>query len=408
MRWILESKNIKLKILYIISSADIGGAEKVVYLLTKYLNKDRFEIYIICPKGLMFDNFKQYAKEIKAFNFKIPFFLNLFSFFSLISYIKKNSFHIIHTHLFNADLLGIIVAKLCSVPIIVSTIHGFNFFTIQQYSFRNLKNRCFSKFYRIIYFFVDKIIAISFAIKEDLTIRPGIRLPKQKIEVIYNAVELNVPEKIIKQKNNGLLKDINSQPTVTVVANFDPIKGHRLLLSVILHVKKEMPDIKFLLKGEGKEKKQIKRLVNKYRLKENVIFIDASLRTEYIISLSNLIVVPSLMEGAGIIILEAMAQAKPVVATRVGGIPELVDNLNTGLLASSEEPKEMAEAILYLIKDNALAIKMGEQGLEELIRQFPLEKMIQDTENIYLKLTKEKIYTFATRKPHPLRARMNN
>ncbi len=387
----------KIKILQIIGSSDIGGAEKLLYSLLRYLDKDRFEIYVACPaNGLMLDNFRKYAKEVKTFNFENWFF-NLTTIFTLKNYMKQRRIDIVHTHLYSADFLGIIAASLAGVPCKVATIHGQNFRSTGRLDLRSIKNFFYSFIYRAVYIFYDQIIAVCQALKQDLMKRPGIKLEEEKIKVVYNSIDL---KETLKQNHflHQRLKNAshNNVKFVAIIGNFDKVKGHWILLKAIPRVLKEMEKIKFLFVGEGEEKKCLQRIAKKLKTEDDIIFAGVQQDILSIINLCDLIVLSSLFEGLPLTILEAMALGKPVVATNVGGIPELVENGKTGLLVPARNPEKLAEAILCLLKNKKLAQEMGRKGRIRVQQFFHLRNMIKETENVYLGLVKEKNQFFSS------------
>lgn len=383
----------KIRILQVIGSSGIGGAEKVFYSLLKYLDKDKFEIYIACPaNGLMFSDFRKYTKEIKAFNFKNWFF-NLNTIFLLKAYMEQKRIDVVHTHLYSADFMGIIAATLARIPYKIVTIHGHNFSKTGQFDLRSLKNFFCSFVYRVIYIFSDVIITISQALKQDLIKRPGIKPKEDKVKVIYDGIDLEETSKysqIVNRKIENIAVN-NDCALVGIIANFDRVKGHRILLKAIPKIVKELENVKFLFAGEGEERNHSEQMAKKLNVEDNVIFMGICQNILGVVKLCDLIVLPSLTEGLSLAILEAMALAKPVVATSVGGIPEVVENGKTGLLVPSQNPKKLAEAILYLLKNKELALEMGRKGRMRVQEFFSLKNMVEETERVYLGLDKEKI-----------------
>lgn len=374
----------KFKVLQIIGSSGIGGAERAFYSLLKYLDKDKFKIYVACPAdGPMFNNFRKYADEIKTFNFK-NWALNPSTIFSLKNYMEQKRIDIVHTHLYSADFMGIIAAKLARVPVNLVTVHGHNFSSTGQFDLRSVKNLFCSFIYRAIYMFCDKVITVCQALKYDLIKRLGLKVKEEKIKVIYNGVDLEEVSEY-SQVANQELKNIsdNNLKFVGVIANFDKVKGHRILLKAIPQVLREVAEAKFLFVGDGEEKERLKQLAERFRIEDSIIFTGHSNNITEIISICKLIVLPSLMEGFPLIILEAMSLGKAVVATKVGGIPELVEEKENGMLVSPNDYEGLAKAIITLLKDEILASEMGRKGKEIVCSKFQAQKMAAETGKLY-------------------------
>lgn len=375
----------KIRVLQIISSSNIGGGEKIVYSLLKYLDKDKFEFYVACPPdGPMFSHFKKYAKEVKACNFRHWFF-NPHTIFSLKRYMEQRQIDIVHTHLYAADFIGIIAAVFAGIRRRVVSVGGYNFSRTGRFDLRSIKNFFCSLIYRSIYIFSDVIIAVSQAVKQDLIKRPGIKPKEEKIKVIHAAVDLLDVDKR-SQDTGSRVMDIDTGGKdifIGVVANFDKVKGHHILLRAIPKVVKELENVEFIFIGSGEERYCLEQTAKRLNIKNNIIFTGVCQNPAAIVRLCDLVVLPSLVEGLSLALLEAMVLAKPVVASNIGGIPEVVENGVTGLLVPPGDSAKLAEAILYLLKDKALASKMGQRGRARVQKFFDLKDMMDATEKIY-------------------------
>jgi glycosyltransferase involved in cell wall biosynthesis len=281
----------------------------------------------------MFNDFKRYAQEMRAFDFK-PMFSGVNAIGSLKDYMREKKIDIVHTHLYGADFIGTIAAMLAGVPYKISTVHGYNFNALDRLDLRNMKNFVCSTVYRGIYIPDDEVIAVSEAVKRDLAERPGIRVRKNKIRVIYDGIDLEMPRGIgedrVHEAGNNFSGGVYS--SVGMIANFDRIKGHHIMLKAIPIIKKELKNVRFLFAGQGKERSRLEQMALRLGVAGDIIFEDAREDINGIISQCDLIVSPSLSEGLSLAVLEAMALAKPVVAADIGGIPEAVEDGKTGLL----------------------------------------------------------------------------
>lgn len=379
----------KIKILQIISSSNIGGAEKMFYALLKYLNKDKFEVYVACPPdGLMVKDFKKFAKEVKVIDFN-GLVSSIRAIFLLKKYMEQKQVSIVHTHLFSADFTGIIAARLASIPYKIATIYGCNFNVTGQFNLRNIKNYICSFLYKAVYAYCDRITAVSRAVKEDLANRGWIKVKKQKIEIIYAAVDF---EEVVKyseiagREYDSIFVD-NGQKYIGMMANFDRVKGHRILLRAMPKILKKMPNVKFLLTGSGEDREYIKKRVKKLKIQDKVIFLGVLENTARVISKCDLIVLPSLSEGLPIIIIEAMLLGKPVIASNVGGMPELIKDNESGVLVLPNSDKELSEAIVAVLKDDNKIYSLGQKGKSmiygEFGDKFRAQEMTKKTERLY-------------------------
>ena len=379
----------KIRILHIIGSSGIGGAEKALRAILKYLDKERFDIFVSCPPGgFMINEYKRYAVELKTFDLKN--WLNPMGVISLKQYIDQKKIDIVHTHLYSADFTGIIAAKLAKVPCIISTIHGHNFSDLTRFGLRAVKNMFFSLIYRFVYIFCDKVIAVCRALKEDLAARPGIKADRRKIEVLYNGFDLEPIGGLyhgLDEKIEGLIN--NGAKLVGTIGNLDRIKGHRVFLNAIPMVLKDRAKTRFLFVGSGEEEYRLRQLAGRLGIEKDVVFMGAQPDVTAIINRCDLIVLPSLNEGLPLAVLEAMALAKPVIATNVGGVPEIVEDGTTGLLVPPGDNEKMSVSILRLLGNPDLASEMGKKG-EKRVRSLRSGDMVKKLEDIYLKIFKKR------------------
>jgi len=374
----------KIKILQIIGSSKIGGGEKALCSLLKYLDKTKFSVFVACPAGgRMFEDFRRYAAEVRTFDFRN--WLNPVTIISLKRYMQERQIDIVHTHIYNADFMGLIAAALAGVRIKIATIHGHNFFDINQFSLRGVKNFCCSFLYRIVYIFSDRIITVCQALKQDLVTRPGIKVAEGKISVIHNGVDLEeLTRKDVEtdRRLEGILT-ANGQRFIGVVANLDRAKGHRVLLKAIPDVIKNFKNVKFLFVGEGEEKAQLMKLAKKNEIEKAIIFVGAVQDIVKVISSCELIVLPSLSEGLPLVIMEAFYLEKPVIASRVGGVAELIKENETGILVSPYDHDELSKAILTVLKNKRLALEFGRKGKEIVYDKFQAREMVNQTDRFY-------------------------
>ena len=353
----------RIKILQVVGSSNIGGAEKAFCSLIRYLDKERFEIYIVCPSnGPMLKEYTKYAKEVKVFNFN-NWLTRLYGVFYLKRYIKLKKIDVVHTHLFSADFMGLIAARFAGVCSKIATIQGYNFSFTGRFDLRTIKNFFCSLAYRMVYRFSDKIIAVSEALKEDLEQRSGIKVCGENIEVIYNAIDQDALSHVAGIGDLRLkYAQENGVKLVGVIANFDRIKGHRTLLKAIPAVLAKERDARFIFVGDGEDKRYLERMTKKLKIEDKVIFTGTVRDARSIISACDLVVLPSLFEGLPLVLMEAMLSSKPVVASKVGGIQELVKEGESGLLVPPKDHKRLCEAIANVLRDKELAIAMGARG----------------------------------------------
>ncbi|MEK6560454.1 MAG: glycosyltransferase, partial [Nitrospirota bacterium] len=176
-------------------------------------------------------------------------------------------------------------------------------------------------------------------------------------------------------KENGLV--------VIHVANLKPVKGHRFLLHDFAEIIRQAPDMKLLLIGKDELNGSLHRLAAQLDIADNVLFLGTRQDVPDLLSAADICVLPSLSEGMSNAILEYMAAGKPVVATNVGGNPELIKNGFNGFLVAGENVEELKNALLALIKDGGKRQAMGANGFMRVKQEFSMEKMVRKYEELF-------------------------
>jgi len=376
--------NSKTRVLYVIDTSDIGGTGIQVIRLMQHIDPERFDIYIICPpEGELVKQYKKYAKRVYELSGRK--FFSLSAIRQVASIIERENIDIVHSKLFTSDFCAAIAAR-SKKRIFVSTIVGFNFLYMRGDAFEKTKKWLESYFYRIIYLFADKVIAVSQAVKDDLVGRAGVRIDPKKIEVIYCGVP-DVPyPKSLEVRNEY---HINADDRVVSCAgSLFYGKGQMFLLRSAPCVLKKFPKVKFFLVGDGPERSTLEKEAQILGIRGNVVFTGnlPEEKKNEVLYLSEIVVLPSISEGCPQVILEAMSMAKPVVATDVGGIPELVEDGRNGILVGPKDPAALSRALLTLLSDVEIRKSMGEAGRSSYEADFSVEKMARLTFHTYTTL----------------------
>lgn len=361
------------------TDSKIGGAERVVLRLAKGIDKNRFTVSICClaERGPIFDEAEEAG--IKIYTLGIRNRWDLFKILRLIKILKKLNIHILHAHLFHANILSRIIGRISNTPIIISTEHIMGV----EGSLRLLINRLTSTF-------VNRYIVVSEAVGSFLN--KNVKIRSAKISTVLNGIEYNNFEVslIEQEKFKKKFGITDSHEVIGTIARLHRQKGHIYLLHAIKSVAERFPGVKFLVVGDGPLKYKLEDLARKLDVGNNIVFTGNQKDIITILSLIDIFVLPSLWEGLPITILEAMAMKKPVVVTNVSGNPEVVVDNITGILVPPKEPVLLAEAIVRLLRDKDLRFKLGEAGYQRGKDKFSAEQMIANTTMIYDELLKEK------------------
>ena len=234
--------------------------------------------------------------------------------------------------------------------------------------------------------FVYQFIVVSENLRETLIRDHGI--PLDKIIKIYNGIELDLYQHHIESRvkiRNELCVG-NEELLVDTVGRLVYQKGFEFLLKSVPKVLKSFPKTKFFLVGDGPLKMKLENLARELGIMECCILSGFRDNIPEVLSSLDVFVLPSIMEGHPIAILEAMAMAKPIVATDINGIREEIENGKTGILVSPEDPQALAEAIILLLKDRFKARELGMTARKQAEEMFNLNRQLALCEEVYKEL----------------------
>lgn len=282
---------------------------------------------------------------------------------------KKDRPDIIHSHTRITQVMSFFLSKGLNIPY-VTTCHGF---------FRPHFTR------RIFGCWGDLTIAISDAVKDHLV--KDFKVDKQNVKVVYNGIDIEKfsqgysdAQKDETKKALGLAKD---DLVIGIIARLSDVKGHAYLIEAVNIILKKGLDVKLLIVGDGPMKERLVALGSKLSISDKLIFKDSYLNTRIPLSVMDVFVMPSVQEGLGLAILEAAGMARPIVATDVGGISAIVKNKITGLLVPPKDPNSLADTLFVLLKDETLRKDLGKNAQEFVIKNFSLETMSKNIEEVY-------------------------
>ncbi|MBA3886298.1 MAG: glycosyltransferase family 4 protein [Acidobacteria bacterium] len=227
---------------------------------------------------------------------------------------------------------------------------------------------------------VDCFICSSDAIRRML-IEDGVRPPRAV--TVHEGIDLGRVEHAPAAQLHEELWLPHNAPIVGNVAALVPHKGQKHLVAAAALVVREVPDARFVIAGEGELRESLERQIREHNLEKHVFL--AGFRPD-VLSLHkafDIFVMSSVTEGLGTSLLDAMAAGKPIVATRAGGIPEVVVDGETGLLVQPRDHRGMAEALVRLLQDERLRRRMADAGLARARAQFSAERMVLETLNVY-------------------------
>jgi glycosyltransferase involved in cell wall biosynthesis len=284
------------------------------------------------------------------------------AFGEVVAYLTSARPRILHTHLVHADVYGQLAGSLVRVPLRLSTKHGFNEFR---------EGRWFGLADRSVGSLAHVHIAISHGLARYLAETEGFE--EEDFEIVHYGISAH----------DAVIPYAGGDPRLLCIGRLIPIKGHLVLLRALAQARPAVPGVTLDLAGRGPLEPALKSYVRELGLEQAVRFLGFVSPVRDAIEDAAIVVVPSLGEGFGMVALEAMERARPVIASAVGGLPEIVADGETGLVVPSGDAEALAEAIVALAGDLDRARAMGLAGRERALAEFTPERSAQRIEELY-------------------------
>ena len=359
-----------MKVLFLTTHLNAGGITSYLYTLSKGLVARGDEVCILSSGGNNVGQFTSMGVQHFSFDIKTKSELSPKLYFSLkpiVNIIKKHGIDILHAQTRVTQVMGTLLQRKCSLPY-VSTCHGF------------FKPKLSRKMFPC---WGDKVIAISPAVKDHLI--EDFSVCADEIALVKNGIELNNFPLVKEQARaeGRKQKDITGSLVVGIIARLSDVKGHEVLIDAMAEVFREVPDATLIIVGEGKMEAALKERVASLGCEKQVRFFPTVNQTYEFLSLFDLFVMPSLQEGLGLSVMEAQAAGLPVIASKVGGLPSLIDDQKTGVLVEPQDRAGLTQAILELSSQKDKAKQMGLQARDFINQECSAGKMSEQTSEVY-------------------------
>ena len=356
--------NKKIKIFYLITTPQISGAEKQLFELAKRINKEKFSISVCTimgeSNGFLLERLRECG--IRCFSLNINSKLEFFKIFKLFFLIKRERPDILQSFLFFDNILARVVGKITKVSMIIS---GQRNTEIYRTGLRNFLDK-------ITLPLADLVVSNSQAGKKLLIERE--KFTENNIKVIHNGIALT------GNKASGACHKASIE--IGFVGSLTKQKGVKYLLESIVKLKNK--DLKLVLIGDGKERVELEKQAKRLGIADKVEFKGRVESAWWHMKDFTVFVLPSLWEGAPNVILEAMALGLPVIATNVGGNPELIKDEETGFLVESKNSQALAKKIRYVLDlSEEERRKIGDRAQKAVEMKFSFEKMVKEYEKLY-------------------------
>lgn len=366
-----------IRVLHIIGGGEIGGAEQNVLNLLQGFDRNMVEPALAClVKDSPFASLAR-SKGIETYIFPTNFPQGITALASLVSCCRKNKIELLHCHGIRSNLLGRIAAKCLSIPCI-STIHS----RLENDYPTAWKSSLAALLEKMTLPWASGLITVSNDLRKSVVARIDRKDSSLPIKTIYNGCAVLDFSNWEELRTDFRQKMGVSDDCIVIgtIGRLHPVKGQIYLVEALQLLAKEFPDLHLLIIGEGPLRSQLKGLLNE-SLPDHTMtgFLPSAWRN---LPAMDLFVLPSLSEGMGLVLLEAAQAGVPIIASRVGGIPELFTDNYEALLVDPADPLELALACSRILRDKNLSKNLVENASEKA-RNFTIEKMVAETTSFY-------------------------
>ncbi len=364
----------RYKVVHIVEDMKVGGQENVIASIVRGLDPDRFQVEVWCTQagGQVADELRRDGFPVRILHVKG--LRNILHAARLRNLLREERVDIVHTHAWGGGLIGRFSACAAKTPVILGHVHGiYNY--VKWYHLR---------IDSVLVRWSTATICCSQAARRFMLTHQ--RVPPEKIIVIYNGVDLSPFKPLPESERTALRHKARVRPDdilIGSVGHLETHKGHEFLIRAFRRILETKPQARLLIVGDGRKRQKLEALAEELGVKHRVTFAGVRRDVPLLLSLMDIFVLPSLNEALGIALIEAMASGVPVVASEVGGIPEVVKHRETGLLVEPRSASALADAILELISAPAVARRMSEAALQS-VQRFSLETMLREITDLYL------------------------
>lgn len=369
-----------INILHIISKLPVGGVENQLAMVVKRYDRKRFQPFVCCLSGE-----DVVGREIEDSGTQVIYLNKLQHQFrwrivrDIYNLIKQKNIKIVRTHQYHANFYGRLAAIWAGVPCIVASVH--NVYTIDKKIHRRIINRLLSRF-------TDKVVAVSEAVKDDILKYDGVK--RDKVEIIYNGVDVN---RFLNVNGDLVRKEFGINMDAAVVGTVGRLtmqKGHKCLIDAISKIKNNFPEIAFLLIGDGPLKNDLEVYAETLGMKNNIIFAGTRRNIPEVLAAMDIFVFPSLWEGLGTAVIEAMAAGKPIIASDLPPVREMIEHERNGMLALVKNSTALAQSIKLLLDKKTFAESLGRSAQEKASSCFSIETTVNKYSTLFEEVLRNK------------------
>lgn len=374
--------NPPIRVTYIIDGLGMGGAERLMLPILKRLDAERFAARVCV---LQSKDGNPLAEDIRALGIpvdELPIarLRDLGAVVRLRNYLRGAHTHIVHTQLEFSNILGGLAAKTLRLPV-VCTIH------VLPVSEPRARARLHQRLeWLALRLFCDRVLAVSEQTRQNYI--AGSRIPSRKMTTLYNGIDLSPSARLEPHLARASVRDEFSLPRdahlLITVAVLRPPKGIDHMLRALPAILDAHPNAFYLIAGDGPHRAELESETRRLGLQSRVVFAGMRKDISRLLAASDVFVLPTLTEALPTVLAEAMAARLPIVASAVGGIPEMVADGQSGILVPAAQPEALSRACAALLDDADERRRMGESGWRIVRQKFNVEAQVRRLENVYM------------------------
>ena len=365
------------KVFYLVDSLNIGGTETQAVELALRIPEAGYDVTLGClrARGPLLQRLQGTDVEVQEFYPKggMDSPAGLYQLLRLSWFLRRKKFDVVHTHDLWSNLLGVPAARLAGVHAIVSSRRDLAHFDWYQGKRRGWLRR--------IQNLGGAVLANATPIRDALIAEDG--FAPEKLRVIHNGVDIKRFQKSGSDRDQMFPEAGNGKLIVLVGNMHTDVKGHPWLIAAAPAVVQQFPAARFVLVGDGEQRSRFEQQVASLGLQQNFLFLGRRADIPKILGCCDIAVLPSRAEGLPNAVLEYTAAGLPVIASRVGGNAELIDDGETGLLVPPEDSSALSSALLKLLRDPGLAQRIAQGGHESTVRNFSFERLVGEVDELY-------------------------
>ncbi|HQO38726.1 MAG TPA: glycosyltransferase family 4 protein [Candidatus Omnitrophota bacterium] len=377
----------KIRIAHIITRMDWGGSPDLVRIICAGLDRAKYEITLISGPTLhAAEKTKAFMRDfdgtcITVFQLRrdIALILDCIALIRLYFILRLGRFDIVHTHTAKAGALGRLASRMAGVPVIIHSPHGHNLYGY----FSPAMTRRIVRIERFLSRFTDRIIAGTQLEKKDYLAHAIGKA--QTIDVIYAGLELQ-GYAVDRQAHDAVKEELGivpGAPVVGMIGRLEQVKGPDYFVDAAMRIAQSRRDVYFVLVGEGSLRSRLEDKAAQAGCKDRIIFTGWRNDVPRMLALLDIMVLPSLNEAVGLVLVEAQSQGIPVIASNVGGIPETIKDNETGILVPPGHAEKFMQAIVFLLDHADKRRAMGAAAQAWVESRFKAEDMTAHVERLY-------------------------